>query len=167
MDRFGLAALAGSGTLAAHEIGYLTDGTDSVSHAYFGVLGPVVVLAACVAAWVAAVNVLRNDPGRLPSLRSLASLQVIAFAALEIGERIAGDSLASLVSTPVVVGLLAQPVVAGVALALLRAGRRILAAFRTIPDRLPAVGLAERPAPLAVLVSNPLFTCLRLRGPPV
>ena len=53
-DPFGVAALAAAGAMTAHEIGYLGEtGESVVSHEYFGVLGPIVILALCAAAWFA------------------------------------------------------------------------------------------------------------------
>lgn len=166
-DSFGLMALVGAGTLGAHELGYLADPDGSVSHAYLDVLGPILVLLACVAAWSAAVRVLRGDPGRLPSVRILTAVQVTAYLVLEVGERLVDGSLSSLASTPVVLGLLAQPLVAALAVGLLRLGRHVVRSMRRTGRRALAPRRIRVPAPTASYVSTPALRRLRLRGPPV
>lgn len=167
IDPFGLAALVASGTLVAHEIAYFVGGSGSVSHSYFGLLGPLVVVMGCVAAWIAAVSILRNDIGRLPSLGAIAALQSVVFAGMEVAERIAGGSLASLVSAPVIIGLGLQPIVAFVATRVLAIGRRLVESFRATSPRAVAHVLVDAAAPLAVPVSSLALVRLRLRGPPV
>lgn len=168
IDPFGLGALVASGTLAAHEIGYFIGGSGSVSHAYFGIVGPLVVLMGCVAAWLAAVRILRHDSGRLPSVASLAGMQVLVFVGMEVAERVASDSLASLLSAPVVIGLVLQPLVALVAKQLLTAGRRFVESFaRPVRSARSVRRLVDSPRPVAVPVESLWFVRLRLRGPPV
>ncbi len=166
VDRFGLAALAGAGTLVAHQVGYLADGADTVSHAYFGALGPIVAFTACAAAWVSALRVLRGDPGRLPSLVALAGLQAVMFAVLEVGERVTSGSLASLPSAPVIAGLICQPLVAWAALRVLGLGRSVLERWRRARSRLAASSFLDVLAPAGVVVSSPAVARLRVRGPP-
>jgi hypothetical protein len=168
-DPFGIAALAAAGAMTAHEIGYLAEtGESVVSHEYFGVLGPVVVIALCVAAWFGALSVLRRDTGRAPSLALLAGVQVGLFAAMEIGERIGTGSTSSLLSSPVLLGLALQPLVAWTALRLLSAGRRIIEAFFVpeAPDFSPAA-LQLPHWRVDVLVDAVLGAQLRVRGPPM
>ena len=168
-DPFGVAALAAAGAMTAHEIGYLAEtGESVVSHEYFGVLGPIVILAVCIAAWFGAVRVLRRDPGRAPSLALLAGVQVGLFAAMEIGERISIGSTSSLLSSPVLLGFALQPLVAWAALRLLSAGRRIIEAFFVpeAPDFSPAA-LQLPHWRVDVLVDAMLGAQLRVRGPPM
>lgn len=167
VDRFGLVALVAAGTLAAHEIGYLADEGASVSHAYLGVAGPLVLLAACVAAWLAAVRVLRDDPRRLPSVGALAAAQLGLYAIVEVAERVLGGAMSSLVSTPVVLGLVAQAVVAWLALRLLRLGRAVVVRLRRRRVRAVRSVLADAPTPATVFLSNTTFAGLPVRGPPV
>lgn len=167
VDGFGLAALAASGTLAAHQMAYLVDAEARNAHAYFVVVGPVVLLAAFAATWLAAIRIIRRDVGRLPSVGALTAYQVGLYVAIEIGERIVGgEALGSLTSTPVVLGLAAQPVVAWAALRLLRVGARLIIALVAPPvscDR-PS-SLSWTVSPRTVLQSFPHAT-IRLRGPP-
>ena len=168
-DPFGVAALAAAGAMTAHEIGYLAEtGESVVSHEYFGVLGPIVILTVCIAAWFGAVRVLRRDPGRAPSLALLAGVQVGLFAAMEIGERISTGSTSSLLSSPVLLGLALQPLVAWAALRLLSASRRIIEAFFVpeAPDFSPAA-LQLPHWRVDVLVDAMLGAQLRVRGPPM
>ena len=169
VDPFGVAALAAAGTMAGHELGYLAESGDGgVSHAYFGTLGPVVVVALCAAAWTGAVGVLRRDTGRTPSLALLAGLQIGVFAAMEIGERITTGTTGSLSSTPVLLGLALQPCVAWVALRLLATSRRIIEAlFLSEVSVLASAALSltrwHAGTPLNAVVGNRL----RVRGPPM
>ena len=168
-DPFGVAALAAAGAMTAHEIGYLAEtGESVVSHEYFGVLGPIVILALCAAAWFGALSVLRRDTGRTPSFALLAGVQVGLFAAMEIGERISIGSTSSLLSSPVLLGLALQPLVAWTALRLLSAGRRIIEAFFVpeAPDFSPAA-LQLPHWRVDVLVDAVLGAQLRVRGPPM
>jgi hypothetical protein len=168
-DPFGVAALAAAGAMSAHEIGYLAEtGESVVSHEYFGVLGPVVILALCAAAWFGAVRVLRRDTGCAPPFALLAGVQVGLFTAMEIGERISTGSTSSLLSSPVLLGLALQPLVAWTALRLLSAGRRIIEAFFVpeAPDFSPAA-LQLPHWRVDVLVDAVLGAQLRVRGPPM
>lgn len=168
-DPFGVAALAAAGTMAAHEVGYLGEtGESVVSHEYFGVLGPIVILTLCLAAWFGAVRVLRRDSGRAPSLAVLAGVQISLFAAMEIGERITTGSTSSLLSIPVILGLALQPIAAWAALRLLSAGRRIIEAF-FVPAA-PTISPAALQLPhwrIDVLVEAVVGARLRARGPPM
>ena len=169
VDPFGIAALAAAGAMTAHEIGYLAEtGESIVSHEYFDVLGPAIVIALCVAAWFGTVRVLRRDTGRAPSLALLAGVQVGLFAAMEIGERISTGSTSSLLSTPVLLGLVLQPLVAWAALRLLSASRRVIEAFLVskAPDFSPTA-LQLPHWRIDVLVETVLGARLRVRGPPM
>ena len=153
----------------SHGIGYLAEtGESIVSHEYFDVLGPAIVIALCVAAWFGTVRVLRRDTGRAPSLALLAGVQVGLFAAMEIGERISTGSTSSLLSTPVLFGLALQPLVAWAALRLLSASRRVIEAFLVskAPDFSPTA-LQLPHWRIDVLVETVLGARLRVRGPPM
>lgn len=169
VDPFGVAALAAAGTLAGHELGYLAESGDGgVSHAYLGALGPIIVLALCTAAWIGAVRVLRRDSGRPPSFAMLAGVQIGVFAAMEVGERVTTGSASSLLSVPVILGLVVQPLVAWAALRLLATGRRIIEALfvRDAPSLTAATFPLQRwtvETPITAIVGNRL----RVRGPPV
>lgn len=167
VDPFGLGALVASGTLAGHELGYFIGGRSSVSHTYVDLIGPFVVLMGCLAAWLAALRILRDDAGRLPSVGVLIVAQTLAFTGMEVTERVVTDSLTSLASTPVVIGLLLQPLVALVAKQLLAVGERLVEAFRPVVRRAVSRSLVDTARPVAVLVSSPGLVRLRLRGPPV
>jgi|TARA_R110002110_G_scaffold92168_3_gene240057 hypothetical protein len=168
-DPLGVLALAAAGAMTAHEIGYLGEtGESAVSHEYFGVLGPIVILALCSAAWFGAIRILQRDTGRAPSLALLAGVQVGLFAAMEIGERLSTGSTSSLLSTPVVLGLTLQPFVAWAALRLLSASRRLIEAF-LVPEA-PEFSPAALQLPhwrVDVLVETVLGARLRVRGPPM
>ncbi len=167
-DPFGVVALAAAGTMSAHELGYLADrNSNDGAHAYFNVLGPLVLLALCVAGWTAAVRIVRRDAGRAPLLVTLAGLQVGGYLAMEIGERLFTDSAPALLSTPVLLGLLLQPALAWLALRILHTGHRVVEAlFVSAPPLLPP-GPITLPTPVADIASTLLLLRLRVRGPPV
>jgi len=172
-DPAGLAALAGAGTIAAHELGYPVGpllGSDAslVSHAHFAVLGPIALIALCIAGWSAAIRVLRAGGGTPPAWHRLALLQVGAYLALEVGERVVAGDLGSLVSAPVVLGLALQPAIAWLAIRLLVAGADVLVRVfgASSPRRAPAV-LAVVAAPAAPRRSVWAPGRFRLRGPPM
>jgi hypothetical protein len=167
-DPFGLVALAAAGTMSAHELGYLTHRSpDDGAHAYFGVLGPLALLALCVVGWIAALRIVQRDAGRAPSLVALTGLQVGGYLAMEIGERLFTDSAPALLSPPVLAGLALQPAIAWTALRLLTAGRRIIEAL--FVDVTPPLqrGSVTTPTPVHDLVGTLLPRRLRVRGPPV
>lgn len=172
-DPAGVLALAGAGTIAAHELGYLVDpltgGTSAqVSHAHLAVLGPLALFALCVAGWAAAVRVLRAGGGTPPSWRHLAALQTGAYLALEVGERAVAGDLESLASAPVALGLLLQPVIAWAAIRLLAVGRDVLVrVFGATDVRLPVVPLPSPVAPVIAVRSVWVAGRARPRGPPV
>lgn len=166
LDPFGLSALVAAGTLAAHQVGYLTDADARTAHTYLSVIGPLALLIGFIAAWAAALRILRHAPGRAPAWSTLTAFQVVLFAAMEVAEWLAVDSFGTLWSTPVIVGLLAQPVVAFAALRLLTVGGRIvssysgpLALFARDTDHVDVL----EPASVILIERSAL---LRLRGPP-
>lgn len=168
VDPFGLAALAGAGTLGAHELGYLAGSDDgSVSHAHFAVLGPLALFAVCAAGWFAAVRVLRDGGGHPPSMRSLVGLQTALYLVIEVGERVAVGDLESLASAPVALGLILQPVIAWAAIQLLRLGSALLLAAFGRPRRRFAAPPAAWFAPTLVHVPAVIGRHERVRGPPV
>lgn len=168
IDGFGLAALAASGTLLAHQLGYLTDAEARNAHTYFAVVGPIVLVAAFVAMWSAAIRTVRRDAGRLPSVGALTAYQVGLYTVIEVGERIiGGEALGSLTSTPAILGLAAQPVVAWAALRFLRVGTRFLLALVKPSVRPERANPAPWTVAPCVVVSSFPRASIRLRGPPV
>lgn len=167
-DSFGVIALAAAGTMTAHELGYLTDaGADDGTHMYFGVLGPIVVLAVCLAGWFAAVRIVRRDVGRAPSFALLAGLQIGAYVVMEVAEQVTSGVTSGPISVPVFLGLALQPVVAWAALQILDAGHRVIRAL--FADDVPT--LRNRPVDFVTVIDSVVGTQLpsrlRVRGPPV
>jgi preprotein translocase subunit SecY len=167
-DSFGVIALAAAGTMTAHELGYLTNaGADDRTHMYFGVLGPVVVLALCLAGWFAAVRIVRRDVGRAPSFALLAGLQIGGYVVMEVAEQVTSGGISGPISIPVFFGLALQPVVAWVALQILDAGHRVIRAL-FVDDVLM---LRNRSVVFATVIASVVGTQvpsrLRVRGPPV
>ena len=167
-DPFGLLALAGAGTIAAHELGYfVAPGDVSVSHRHLSLLAPVVVMALCVTAWMSAVRILRTGGAQPPSLGLLAGVQVALYLALEVGERVVLGDLASLLSAPVLLGLALQPAIAGIAVVLLRVGEQAILTWFGPTAAWPArPGLPPAIAPVPVFVPARRAGGVRLRGPP-
>lgn len=165
-DPFGVAALAATGTLAAHELGYLVDSTNRVSHDYVSFVGPVVLLAACVAGWSAALRILRRDTGRAPSLVTLTLLQMAVFATMETVERAVTGSLATLPSAPVIAGLLLQPVVAFAALRLLSLGHLLVSGFVSPTPAPPRPQQVWQQTAVLAPILVEARSSIRLRGPP-
>lgn len=164
-DPAGLAALAGAGALVGHEIGYLAAADAGAGHGHIAWLMPIALGVAIVGFWASAVSVLRRLPTPPPSIGALTAVQVAAYIVLEVGERAAGFG-GSLFSLPVLLGLLAQPLVAWAALRLLHAGRRVvehLLTARLAPMLVPrptwTIVSAARPLPALVPVAP-------ARGPP-
>lgn len=161
----GLAALAASGALLGHEIGYLTD-RDTLGHDYLGVAGPIVLIGVVVMVWRTAVNVVRRTQDALPSLTTLAATQTALYLSFEIGERLVGDTGSSLWSVPVIAGLAAQTPVAWLALRLVRLGT---AALEALIDR-PANTAAPARRPAIVVFGQPMLALIprtvSARGPP-
>lgn len=167
LDPVGLGALVATGTLGAHQLGYVADGGATTMHEYLGIVGPAVLMFGFVAAWTAALRILRHDGGRAPSLAQLSALQVALFVAMEAIERLATGSLGTIGSTPVVLGLLAQPLVAFVALRVLRRGGKVLESLVAVtsPGR-PTTTPLRPTAPLTPTTAVPR-SAIRLRGPPI
>lgn len=165
-DRFGVVALAASGTLAGHQLGYLTDAESRAAHGYLAVVGPVVVLLGFVAAWIAAVRILRRDAGVAPTFFRLGVAQVGLYGAMEILERIGGDGYGALWSVPVLLGLLAQPVVAWVALRVLRISARVIDALASARPPSTTRRPLRRPVDVAHRVARLRPAAIHPRGPP-
>lgn len=166
-DVVGVGALAAAGALVGHQIGYAFDADARAGHGHLSVVGPMVVGIAFVAAWAAAVRVVRSDPGRAPSWRRLAALQTAAFLVLEVGERVVLDAdVGSLLSLPVLIGLVVQPFVALAALELVGVAGALIARF--VDGSHPSSGGrpldASTPAPLLLPVR--VRRAHRRRGPP-
>ncbi len=166
----GLIALAISGALLGHEVGYLTH-RDTLGHGYLGVAAPVALLAVVAMVWRLAVNIVRRTEGAevstaLPSLRTLAGAQSALYLAFEVGERLVGETGTPLWSLPVAAGLIAQPVVAWLALRLLRLGSAVLESLIERPTRAAPSRRAELRRPLPQFAINMLPLRLVARGPP-
>lgn len=163
------------GVVASHAIAYLLahpGGADRARalgsmHAHLGplaVVGAITMLAALVAAAGAGYRA-----GRVPvTVAGLAACQVVVFAVMEMGERVAaGEDAAAAVREPALwIGVVVQLGVAGVARWLLRVGEVVGAAIRArrprrrerpAVDRVPVLRGVGRRAPL---------TPWSRRGPP-
>jgi hypothetical protein len=164
-----LLGVAAVGVLGGHELGYLLGGATSTTP--HGHLEAALHAAPLFAAWLlvaAAVTDPRRGWTRALTFPRLAALQVTLYGGLEVGERLVlGMPLAELTSTPVLLGLLSQLLLAGVTIALARLAQalveRILlrwseAARLRVPTSFAA------PAPRAVRSQRPLTTSSR--GPP-
>ena len=167
-DVFGVVALAAAGMLVGHQLGYLADSDARAGHVHLGLIGPVVIVAAIAAAWFAAVRVVRADPGRPPRWWTLSAVQVALYAVLEVGERVILDAdVGSLASLPVALGLLAQPIVAWVALEFVGAAGDLISRFvdGAEPPRHDPPGPSRRPALLLLPVRS--SRAHRRRSPPL
>lgn len=166
-DRFGVAALAVAGMLTAHQLGYLSDSARVVSHEHLAVLGPAALLMVSVAGWFAAARVVRLDAGGAPSWLALSGIQIILFLLMEFAEHLVAGSVSSLWSTPVILGVVLQPLVARLALELVTIGERVLlhlSSRTAMPRRFAVVFLASANEPGS---SQEAGALLRSRGPPV
>lgn len=166
-DPFASIALAGAGMMLAHQIGYLSEPGSSAGHEYFTILGPFALIAAATALWAGAVSVLRRQTAMAPSFAHLVSLQLALFMVIEVAERAIGDAPGSLLSRPVLLGLLAQPAVAWTARRLLRLGSRLL--LWASRSRGISVGCLSSfsPAPRATVPSLSWMMHQQARGPPL
>jgi hypothetical protein len=147
----GLLVVAGAGALIGHEVGYTVGpslGSQVVTpHGHVAQLlqilpplGGFVLLAAAV-----------SDPRRARWAREqltvgrLAAVQMLLFVALEVMERQAhGVSLAELATPPVLVGAVAQLLVAALLVTFVRRTRRALQTLTSTPSDLPRCGPAVR-----------------------
>lgn len=143
-DPFAVAALVGAGTLVGHELGYLADTSAGSGHGYFTLIAPLALVGVVIAAWASAVSIMRKGTGRVPSVGSLAAAQTILYAAFEVGERTIGAAESPLFSLPVLLGLAAQPLVAWLAVSVLRLTADALAAFVAATAPPAAVAVIDR-----------------------
>lgn len=128
-DPYAIAALAGAGTLVGHELGYLAEAGARSGHDYFALVAPLAIVGVVVAMWASAVSVLRRGALRAPSVAALASAQALLYLGFEIGERTVGATESPLFSLPVILGLLAQPLVAWLAVHALKLTSALVAGF--------------------------------------
>lgn len=166
-DPFAIAALAGAGTLVGHELGYLAETGASSGHDYFALLAPLALAGAVLAVWAAAVSVLKKGATVAPSTATLAAAQTVLYLGFEIGERTIGATDSALISLPVVLGLLAQPLVAWLAVHALKITSAVIAGFvRSTASTVAATLIAK----VRFIPSPPTFMVGRsapARAPPL
>ena len=159
--------------MIGHQIGYSVDPAGGVGHEYFGVLGPIAIMAAFVGLWWAGVSVVRRtgvpsttiEPG---FLARLVVLQSVLFAFIEVGERVVGSVPGPLWSMPVLLGLAAQPLVALIACLFLRVSGLVL--VRLTSPGTDFVVAARRPrqfVPVRISARSAVVSPTRPRGPPL
>lgn len=144
-DPFAIAALVGAGTLVGHELGYLADTSASAGHGYFALITPLAIVGVVLAVWGSAVSVLRRGTALAPKATTLAAAQTLLYIGFEVGERTLGSTESSLLSLPVLFGLLVQPLVAWLAVSALRLTAAVLAAVVRGRDRI-ALGFSTHGA---------------------
>jgi hypothetical protein len=165
--RAGLVALASAGALSAHTLGYSSASVVSarggdVPHGHLVLLGWLGGVAAAVAVLALAVAGARRA-SCCPELRlrALLAAQVGVYGWLEISERaLQGEPMSGLLTTPVLLGLLAQPLTAWVLVVLLTA---TTAAVRRLVRRRARLVV---PVPLRPVVPVPVRWAARLVLPP-
>jgi hypothetical protein len=174
-DRLGVAFLIPAGTLVGHAAAYGLAGPHAHAHAEpgHGYLAAVAALAVPLAVvalvWHACQGATR---GRRPSLRPLLVAQPMVFLGQESLEQLlSGHGMAALAQSPAVrVGVVAQAVVAGTTLLLVRAARatgRAVAATLLRPWRSGRTRPSmPRPPASTPLVSRTRRTRVSQRGPP-
>lgn len=164
--------LAAAGALVAHEFGYGTAallrlGATDPGHGHMSLLlGAIIPLAAFIAG-LGVLRLLRHQVAQVDP-RRLVAIQVVLFLWLELAEHAAaGNVLATFTNPAVLLGLLAQPVVARAIDRVLRRAAAVLGShhddplvFSGGPDRL-AVAAATGGFP----VTGGFLLPLR-RGPP-
>ena len=175
--RISLGLLAIAGVLAGHALGYLTaypdDAERALAGAGHGYLGPLAVAVAplgLVAVLAIAVRTVRRL-GSAPSLGRLVAFQTALFLAQEVLERIPGPGQPIDVVTERAVwfGLVAQLLVAWIALRLVALTARVLRAvahgsrLRLGTPGTPAITLDATLAPTRSAAGG----LPRRRGPPV
>lgn len=128
-DPSAVAALVGAGTLVGHELGYLAESGAGTGHGYFALIAPLAIVGVVIAVWASALSVLRRGAALAPSVATLAAAQTLLYLAFEVGERTIGAAESSLFSVPVVLGLVAQPLVAWFAVSALRLASAVVDAF--------------------------------------
>lgn len=126
-DPIAVVAMVGAGAMLGHEIGYLTDPAAGSGHGYFALLAPFALAGVVVAMWASSLSVLRRLPSRTPGVAALAAAQTALYLGFEVGERLIGSTDSSLFSRAVVLGLILQPLVAWLAVRVLRFGSAVIA----------------------------------------
>jgi len=166
-DPFAVAALVGAGTLVGHEVGYLADASAGNGHEYFALIAPLAIVGVVIAVWASAVSVLRRGTARAPGVASLALAQSVLYVGFEVGERTIGTTDSPILSLPVLLGLLAQPLVAWLAVSALRLSAAVVAA--AVGSAPPS--LAARTGALVSSTTSPptvlLGTSAPARAPPL
>ncbi len=131
-------ALAAAGALIAHELGYgaadaLRLGGSDPGHGYLPIL---IGLLVPLSAFVAGLGILRLARTQVGKVRvgHLVVLQLVLFLALELSEHAAaGSAFAALSNPAVIIGLLAQPLVAWAIDRVLQRAASALASHRGDP----------------------------------
>ena len=176
-DRLGVAFLIPAGALAGHALAYGLAGAHShgpaqvaPGHGYLAAAAAVAIpLAVAALVWHACEGVTRRSR---PSLGPLLVVQPLLFVGQEgLEHLLAGHGMASLAQSPAVrVGVVAQAVVAGMTLLLVRAARatgRVVAAALLRPCAYRrARPWMPRPPAATPVVSRARRTRVSERGPP-
>jgi hypothetical protein len=168
-----VAGVAAVGVLGGHELGYLVgaaDGTVTTPHAHLDALLGAAPVAAAWLLLAAALTDPRRGWTRELTVTRLVTAQAGLYAALEIGERLAhGVPLAELASVAVVSGLVAQVVVAGVAILLARAGQSLVGHLLRRPRPRATTPALSRPVgdPVDVPAGSRRPRTAPSRGPPL
>jgi hypothetical protein len=150
----------------------------STGHDYLSYVGPVVVGGAIVSMTTFVLDRIRvarrPHPGRTATygvlFRRLAVLQVLAFAGMEVSERlIHGEGMGTLVHPAVVIGVLLQPIAAFLAgRVLARADRIIELLVERLRRRRPTSSAPHGPTrPVRTRRLVPALDGWALRGPPL
>ena len=178
-----LGLCAAAGMVGAHHLAYLLASgdrarvlLDASGHGYWGEFAPFALAAGVAALADACMAAARSRPERgsrlAPTARRLAPMQVAAFVALEIVERVVvcaghGASTLAIDPRPVLLGVLVQAALAVVGALVLTGVRRIVS---RLGRRRPASTAGPAPLrPRAPLVVRHLLLGAggrTLRGPP-
>lgn len=164
--------LAGAGALIAHELGYGTAGLLPVSMTDpgHGHLPTLMDLLIPLAMFFGALVVLRSVRGQVGEVdaRRLVSIQVALFTALELGEHAAaGNALAAFTNPGVILGLVAQPIIAALIAGALGRAATVLREHRgELLLTRPALGTIAPIPPTAGLAETAKYLLPRRRGPP-
>lgn len=166
-DPFALAALVSAGALVGHELGYLAAGASGGGHGYFAVAGPIAIASVVAAVWASAVSVMRRGAAKAPSVAALSLAQSILYVCFEVGERAVSSVDTPLLSLSVLAGLVAQPLVAWLAVRALRLATTVLAAVAIVASS-PTVAAPIHPRAESRLgFTLALPTTAAPRGPPL
>jgi len=166
-DPLAVAALVGAGTLVGHEVGYLADSGANTGHEYFALLAPLAIVGVVIAVWASAVSVLRRGASRVPNIATLAAAQSLLYVGFEIGERTIGATDSPLFSLPVVLGLFAQPLVAWLAVSILKISAAVVARFINAGVRDMVIAAAVVSGSNRSLVTPVVSSSAPARAPPV